>query len=116
MILNFLRRKKTINMVLIFLGQLKDASDRICFESEPYGKFGFDVRITYKEGTMYHGPAPFKIYNFNMVHHLWSKNYMGGPSIAFESDNFHKTGFTRRVDEVESVVITISKELKNKPY
>jgi hypothetical protein len=37
---------------------------------------------------------------------------MGGPSIAFESD-IHQTGFTRRIDAIESVNIELAYKLYN---
>lgn len=95
-------------MKLIYLG--KDLDNRI--EHELFAdnhEFGFKVDIKYTEESWY----PTKedtAYNCTEVHYLWSLNYMGGPSIAFESD-IRCTGFTRRINDIESVTIEIADRL-----
>lgn len=94
-------------MKLIYLGQELDTSKEHELLSD--SEFGFKVDIKYTEESWY----PKKedtAYNCTEVHHLWSLNYMGGPSIAFESD-IHSTGFTRRISDVESVTIEIANRL-----
>lgn len=94
-------------MKLIYLGQELDTTKEheLLFKSE----FGFKVDIKYTKESWYptkEGTA----YNCTEVHHLWSNDYMGGASIAFESD-IHCSGFTRRIDDIESVNIEIANEL-----
>ena len=74
-----------------------------------YNEFGFKVDIKYTEGSWY-STKEYTTYNCTEVHHLWSLDYMGGASIAFESD-IHSTGFTRRIDTIESVNIELATKL-----
>lgn len=75
--------------------------------------FGFNVQIKYNNKGTY--KDEFNIFNCTEVHYLWSLDYMGGPSIAFESD-IHQTGFLRRTDHIESVVIELSDKLFDRYY
>ena len=96
-------------MKLIYLGQELDTTKEheLVTESE----FGFKVHIKYTRESWY----PIREYychNITEVHHLFSEDYMGGPSIAFESD-IHQTGFTRRISDIESVDIELADKLYN---
>ena len=71
--------------------------------------FGFKVDIKYTEDSWYPNKED-TANNCTEVHHLWSLDYMGGASIAFESD-IHSTGFTRRIDTIESVNIELATKL-----
>jgi len=72
-------------------------------------EFGFKVSIKYTDASWYENKE-LVLNNCTEVHHLWSLDYMGGKSIAFESD-IHCTGFTRRIDDIVSVTIELSTEL-----
>lgn len=94
-------------MKITYLGQDLDTTKEHELISE--NVFGFKVDIKHTEESWY----PTKedtAYNCTEVHHLWSMDYMGGASIAFESD-IHGTGFTRRIDTIESVNIELANEL-----
>jgi hypothetical protein len=94
-------------MKITYLGQELDTTKEHELISE--NEFGFKVDIKYTKDSWY----PTKegiVYNCTEVHHLWSTDYMGGPSIAFESD-IHRTGFTRRIDVIESVNIELATEV-----
>ena len=94
-------------MKITYLGKKLDATKEHELLSE--SKFGFKVDIKYTKDSWY----PEKedtVYNCTEVHHLWSLDYMGGASIAFESD-IHSTGFTRRIDTIESVNIEMADKL-----
>jgi len=94
-------------MKIIYLGKELDSTKEHELITE--NEFGFKVDIKYTEESWY----PTKkesAYNCTEVHHLWSLDYMDGASIAFESD-IHSTGFTRRIDTIESVNIELSNEL-----
>ena len=91
-------------MKIIYLGEELDATKE--HELISKNEFGFKVDIKHTKESWY----PIKedtAYNCTEVHHLWSLDYMGGASIAFESD-IHSTGFTRRIDTIESVNIDMS--------
>lgn len=95
-------------MKIIYLGEELDVTRE--HELISNSLFGFKVDIVYKNVSWY----PTKkqtMYNCTEVHHLFSLEYMGGPSIAFESD-IHSIGFTRQISDIESVNI----ELANKIY
>lgn len=94
-------------MKLVYLGKELDTTKE--HELLNNSEFGFKVDIKYREQDGWGGSDT--AYNCTEVHHLWSKNYMGGASIAFES-NIHSTGFVRRIDNIELVTI----ELANKLY
>ena len=97
-------------MKIIYLGEELDAS--VEHELFTDNEFVFKVDIKYTEESWY----PVKegtAYNCTEVHHLWSLDYMGGPSIAFESD-IHSTGFTKRIDDIELVTIELATELFDK--
>lgn len=89
---------------ITYLGQELDVTKEHELFSE--NKFGFKVDIIYTEESMYPDKET-TVYNCTEVHHLWDDDYMGGPSIAFESD-IHGTGFTRRIDAIESIDISIA--------
>ena len=94
-------------MKITYLGQELDVTQE--HELNSKNEFGFKVDIKYTKESWY----PVKedtAYNCTEVHHLWSLDYMGGASIAFESD-IHLTGFTRRVDTIESVNIEIADKI-----
>lgn len=94
-------------MKIIYLGKELDVTKEHELFSD--NEFGFKVDIKYTEESWY----PTKedtAYNCTEVHHLFDTNYMGGPSIAFESD-IHYTGFTRRIDRIESVTIELADKL-----
>lgn len=94
-------------MKITYLGQELDITKEHELNSE--NEFGFKVDIKYTNESWY----PTKedtAYNCTEVHHLWSTDYMGGTSIAFESD-IHSTGFTRKIDTIESVNIELANEL-----
>jgi len=88
-------------MKLIYLGEDLDVTKE--HELISYNEFGFIVDIEYTKESRYSRKED-SIYNCTEVHHLWNKDYMGGASIAFESD-IHSTGFTKRIDDIESVNI-----------
>lgn len=94
-------------MKLIYLGQELDITKE--HDLTTYSEFGFKVDIEYTKESWY-PEKQATTYNCTQVHHLWSKNYMGGASIAFES-GIHRTGFTRRIDDVESVTIEMVDKL-----
>jgi hypothetical protein len=87
-------------MKLIYLGKELDTTQE--HELITDSEFGFKVDIKMTEESGY--TVKETAYNCTEVHHLWSENYMGGASIAFESD-IHRTGFTRRINDIESVTI-----------
>lgn len=93
-------------VTLVYLGKELDISKE--HELITKSEFGFKVDIKYTEESWYTNKED-TAYNCTEVHHLWSLNYMGGPSIAFES-HIHYTGFTRRVDDIESVIIELATE------
>lgn len=95
-------------MKIIYLGEELDATKE--HEIESNNEFGFDIEIKYTEESWYQTKER-TFHNYTEVHHLWSLDYMGGESIAFESD-IQGTGFTRRISDIESVKI----ELANKLY
>lgn len=94
-------------MKITFLGQELDPT----IEHELFSKnqFGFKVEIKMTNESWY-PQKELTLYNCTEVHHLWSLDYMGGASIAFESD-IHGAGFTRRIDDIESVSIQLATEL-----
>jgi len=94
-------------MKIIYLGQELDVTKE--HELNSKSEFGFKVDIKYT-GDSWYSTKEDTIYNCTEVHHLWSRYYMGGASIAFESD-IHSTGFTRRVDTIESVNIKMADKL-----
>lgn len=94
-------------MKITYLGKDLDVSMEHELLSE--NEFGFKVDIKYTKGSWYDIKED-TAYNCTEVHHLWSLNYMGGPSIAFESD-IHCTGFTRNIDTIESVTIELADKL-----
>lgn len=99
-------------MKITYLGQELDATK----EHELISKdvFGFKVDIKHTKESCYVKNED-TVYNCTEVHHLWSEDYMGGASIAFESD-IHGTGFTRRIDTIESVNIEIADKLYDSFY
>jgi hypothetical protein len=94
-------------MKITYLGKDLDVSVEHELLSE--NEFGFKVDIKYTKDSWYDIKED-TAYNCTEVHHLWSLNYMGGPSIAFESD-IHCTGFTRNIDTIESVTIELADKL-----
>lgn len=91
-------------MQIIYLGEELDATKEHQLFTE--NVFGFNVNIKYTEDSWY--PVKNVIaYNCTEVHHMWSLDYMGGASIAFESDILG-TGFTRVIDTIESINIELS--------
>jgi len=64
-------------MKLIYLGE-EFSSD---IENELFSNLdnlGFNVEIIYTEESWYEHKIS-ELFNFTEVHHLWHKNYMGGP-------------------------------------
>ena len=100
---------KLYDMKLIYLGQELDSTKEHELFPPKESKFGFKVDIKMTEESWYTVKED-TAYNCAEVHHLWSENYMGGASIAFESD-IHRTGFTRRIDDIESVTIELASKL-----
>ena len=94
-------------MKLIYLGQELDTTKE--HELLTDSEFGFKVDIKMTKESWYTVKED-TAYNCTEVHHLWSLDYMGGSSIAFESD-IHRTGFTRRINDIESVVIVLADRL-----
>ena len=94
-------------MKLIYLGQELDTTKE--HELNSKNEFGFKVNIKYTKESWYKIKEE-TVYNCTEVHHLWSKDYMGNASIAFESD-IHSTGFTRTINTIESVNIEIADKL-----
>ena len=91
-------------MKIIYLGKELDVTKE--HEIFSTNEFGFKVDIKYTKESWY----PIKedtAYNCTEVHHLWSLDYMGGASIAFESD-IHRTGFTRKIDSIDSIIIELA--------
>lgn len=99
-------------MKIIFLGNELDVTKEHELLSEK--EFGFKVDITYTKESWYPEKS-VTVNNCTEVHHLWSLDYMGGASIAFESD-IHSTGFTRRIDTIESVKIGLAEKLYDSYY
>ena len=91
-------------MKIIYLGKELDVTKE--HEIFSTNEFGFKVDIKHTKESWYTIKED-TAYNCTEVHHLWSLNYMGGASIAFESD-IHGTGFTRRIDTIESVIIELA--------
>ena len=94
-------------MKIIYLGKELDVTKE--HEIFSTNEFGFKVDIKYTKESWY----PIKedtAYNCTEVHHLWSLDYMGGASIAFESD-IHRTGFTRKIDSIDSIIIELADRL-----
>ena len=94
-------------MRITYLGKELDVSKE--HELLSKNEFGFKVDIKHTEESWYTEKTD-TAYNCTEVHHLWSVDYMGGASIAFESD-IHSTGFTRRIDTIESVTIELADKL-----
>lgn len=97
-------------MKITYLGKELDETKE--HELRSVNEFGFKVDIKYTKESRY----PTKedtAYNCTEVHHLFDMDYMGGPSIAFESD-IHGTGFTRRIDTIESVTIVLADKMYDK--
>lgn len=94
-------------MKITYLGKELDTTKE--HELNSKSEFGFKVDIKYTKESWYLTKED-TAYNCTEVHHLWSKDYMGGASIAFESD-IHSTGFIRRIDTIESVNIEIADKL-----
>ena len=94
-------------MKIEYLGKELDVTKEHELLSE--SEFGFKVDIKYTKNS-WCSKKEDTAYNCTEVHHLWSVDYMGGASIAFESD-IHLTGFTRRIDIIESVNIEIADKL-----
>lgn len=94
-------------MKIIYLGNELDVTKE--HELINDSELGFKVDIKYSEGSWYKDKED-TAYNCTEVHHLWSKNYMGGPSIAFESD-IHGEGFTRNISDIEEVKIELATKL-----
>jgi hypothetical protein len=94
-------------MKLIYLGEELDSTKE--HELLTDSEFGFKVDIEMTKESFYKDTTA---YNCTEVHHLWSEDYMGGASIAFESD-IHGTGFTRRINDIESVTIELATKLYN---
>lgn len=94
-------------MKITYLGKELDITKE--HELNSNNEFGFKVDIKYTEESWY-SKKEDTAYNCTEVHHLWSLDYMGGASIAFESD-IHSTGFTRRIDTIESVNIELATKL-----
>lgn len=96
-------------MKLVYLGkQLDVTKEHEIISNNP---FGFKVTITYTEESWYTNKKEV-VHNCTEVHHLFSKDYMGGPSTAFESD-LHRSGFIRRISDIESVVIRIETKMRS---
>lgn len=94
-------------MKITYLGQELDAT--IEHELISKNEFGFKVDIIYNKDSWY----PHKedtVNNCTEVHHLFSKDYISGHFIAFESD-IHSTGFTRRIETIESVNIVDAEKI-----
>lgn len=92
-------------MKITYLGRELDITkEHELFSSN---EFGFKVDIKYTKESSYLEKEN-TIYNCTEVHYLWSLSYMGGRSIAFESD-IHYTGFTRRIDSIDSITIGLAK-------
>jgi len=71
---------------------------------------GFDVEINYKSGSWLDNAGTkqqiFK--NATEVHHRFKDEMFGdGESIAFES-NLRAEGFTRKIKDIESVIIRLA--------
>lgn len=97
-------------MKLIYLSQDLDTTKE--HELLTDSEFGFKVDIKMTEES-WHTVKEDTAYNCTEVHHLWSKNYMGGASIVFESD-IHRTGFTRSINDIEYVTIEVASKLYDK--
>jgi len=94
-------------MKLIYLGTILDPTKE--HELFPKNPESFIVEIQYTEESFY--PQKNQIFNnCTEVHYLWSLNYMGGPSIAFESD-IQQTGFIRLIKDIEEVKINTSEHI-----
>ena len=97
-------------MKLIYLVQELDTTKE--HELLTDSEFGFKVDIKMAKDNLYKVKED-TAYNCTEVHHLWSLDYMGGASIAFESD-IHTTGFTRRINDIETVTIELADKLYDK--
>jgi len=96
-------------MKITYLGKKLDSSIEHELLSE--NEYGFKVEINHTKESWYKQKKQ-TFCNCTEVHNLWSLDYMGGASIAFESD-IHSTGFTRRIDTIESVNIEMVAQLFN---
>ncbi|MCK9445661.1 hypothetical protein M0Q50_02080 [bacterium] len=91
-------------MKLIFLGEELDSTK----EQELVDTgIGFYVTIKYKSNLVYHNEC---INNCTEVHNLY-ETFGDRKCIAFES-NIHQTGFTREIENVESVIIELSDRIE----
>lgn len=81
------------------------------------GELGFTVTIVYTEESWLseglNEPYTETVNNITEVHHLYKSPIGGGRlKIAFESD-IHNTGFTRDVNDIESVHIIDAVKLED---
>lgn len=110
---------------LIYNGVELDLSKEQVIDSDD--EFGFDVEVYYSDDPMYAPKYPDQVFhNFDEVHYLYdglhkedilqSDETMGWEAnrIAFESDNFHRTGCNRGVGQVDTVIINKATKLHDK--
>lgn len=97
-------------MKLVYLGRELDVNVEHELFSEESNQFGFNVEVKYTEESWY--PVKTQIFrNCTEVHHLFeSLIEERRTSIAFESD-IQGTGCNRKIENIESVVITIADKL-----
>lgn len=93
-------------MKLIFLGEELDSTKE--HELVDTG-IGFYVTIKYKS-MLNSGYYDESINNCTEVHNLY-KTFGDRKCIAFES-NIHQTGFTREIENVESVIIELADKIE----
>ncbi len=100
-------------MKLIFLGELLDSNiEQILTHSN---KFGLKVSVVYNSDSWIskiEGEQVVEIFNnCTEIHHLYKTFDKNEKNIAFESD-IHRTGYTRSVNDIESVEITNADKLE----
>lgn len=96
-------------MKIIYLGQELDVEK----EHELFAKneFGFKIDIQHTQESWYSVKAD-TAYNCTEFHWRYNNDdeFVKYKSVAFESD-IHGTGFTRQINTIESVTITVADKL-----
>jgi hypothetical protein len=96
-------------MKIIYLGQELDSNKEHEIFSD--NEFGFKVDIKHTEESWYRVKED-TAYNCTEFHWRYNEkdDWVENKSVAFESD-IHRTGFTREINTIESVIIEIADKL-----